>query len=556
MCPLWGHLLELPGTPLRTPRIGNTSRPPWNRPRQRLCLYLSRFTRMLGLISPADAVHDAHPSNPLVAPRLEVPGPGGGPAGGAGRWSAMSPYLILICGMVIVVGGILWLRSHAFLALILGALGVALLTPGDALQETARRRVAKGEWSVVTAEKWVQKSAPSRVAEEFGRTCGNLGILIAMATIIGEAMMLSGAAAAIARRLLGWVGASRAHWAFFFAAFVLCIPVMLDTVMYLLAPLFKAVARKTGRDYLLLILCTVAGGTITHSLVPPTPGPLFVAGELGVPLGLMIGMGSAIGLGAALTGALFARWANQRIQIAVPAADAADAASSLNPVPEPPLWLSLMPIFLPIVLIGLEASLTPGFRSLYPVAARVLSTLGDKDLALTLGAVAALVPLALGAAHGLGAKAVQSAVTSGGVILLIIAAGGAFGGVLQHTQIASLLASQFAGLHLLALPLVFVVTMLVRTVQGSATVAMITAAPIAKALLASGTPIHPVYLAIAIGCGSKPFPWMNDAGFWIIARVSGLTESQTLRTVSVMMSLQGLAGLVITLLCSWLIPLR
>ena len=222
----------------------------------------------------------------------------------------------------------------------------------------------------------------------------------------------------------------------------------------------------------------------------------------------------------------------------------------------PPLWLALLPVLLPMVLIGLNASLSAGKSSAGSFLATAVVNLGDKDLALTLGAIAALVPLAFGPTQGLGIKAVQSAVVSGGVILLIIAAGGAFGGVLQHTRLTSLLAVHFAGSPALALPLVFTVTMMIRTAQGSATVAMIAAAPIAKALIAAGATIHPVYFAIAIGCGSKPFPWMNDAGFWIITRLSGLREDQTLRTVSPMMSVQGVAGLGLTQLCAWLLPLR
>ena len=452
----------------------------------------------------------------------------------------MNPLALLCCGIVIVVGSILWLRLHAFLALVLGAYTVALLTPAHALRGYAEARVTKGEWTAKTAAKFTDKPAASRVAEEFGRTCANLGILIAMATIIGEAMLLSGAAEAIAAAMLRWLGAARAHWAFFATSFVLCIPVMLDTVMYLLAPLFKAVARRTGRDYLLLVMCTVAGGTITHSLVPPTPGPLFVAGELGVPLGLMIGMGSAIGLGAALTGVAFARWTNRHHSIAVPDEDGPppDPARTL-----PPLWLALIPVVLPIALIGLDASL--------PTAGRLVKTIGDKDMALTLGALAALAPLA-----GRSTTAVKRAIQEGAVILLIIAAGGAFGGALQQTGIAGQLAAHFQGIHAFALPAVFLVTTLVRTAQGSATVAMITAAPIAKALLAGGAPIHPVYFALAIGCGSKPFPWMNDAGFWIITRLSGMRESETLRTVSPMMSIQGVAGLALTVLAAWVWPMK
>ena len=106
----------------------------------------------------------------------------------------MSPLVLLACGLVIVVGGILWLRLHAFLALVLGAYCVALLTPAEALRGFAAQRAAKGEISATVAEKFPGKPAAARVAEEFGRTCANLGILIAMATIIGEAMLLSGAA--------------------------------------------------------------------------------------------------------------------------------------------------------------------------------------------------------------------------------------------------------------------------------------------------------------------------------------------------------------------------
>jgi GntP family gluconate:H+ symporter len=322
-----------------------------------------------------------------------------------------------------------------------------------------------------------------------------------------------------------------------------------------LAPLFKAVARRTGRDYLLLVLCTVAGGTITHSLVPPTPGPLFVAGELGVPLGLMMGMGTAIGLGAALSGVALAYWMNRHAPMPVPAAELPEGRSPVDTAPARiSLWLALVPVVLPILLITLEATVSPMLQATRPAWAAGLKLMGDKDLALTLGALAALAPLA--GAQGLASKAVQSALASGGVILLIIGAGGAFGGVLQQSGITGAVASTFQGFHALALPVVFLVTMLVRTAQGSATVAMITSAPIAKALAADGAGVHPVYLAIAIGCGSKPFPWMNDAGFWIITRLSGLTESQGLRTVSPMMSLQGVVGLILTLLCAWLFPLR
>src|SRR5690606_26093778 len=149
----------------------------------------------------------------------------------------MSSILLLCCGMLIVVGSILWLRLHAFLALILGAYCVALLTPATTLREYSAQRVAAGEMTEKAAARFPEKAAAARVADEFGKTCASLGILIAMAAILGEAMLLSGAAESIATALLRWTGAARSHWAFFGSSFLLCIPVMLDTVFYLLSPL-------------------------------------------------------------------------------------------------------------------------------------------------------------------------------------------------------------------------------------------------------------------------------------------------------------------------------
>jgi GntP family gluconate:H+ symporter len=466
----------------------------------------------------------------------------------------MSPLLLLFIGVAIVVGGILALRLHAFLALVLGAFAVALLTPASALKTYAAVRVAKGELSESAAKKFSNQPATTRVADEFGKTCAKLGLLIAMASILGEAMLLSGGAEAIASALLRLMGAARAHWAFFITSFFLTIPVFFETTFYLLSPLTKAVARQTKRNYLLLVMCTVAGGTITHSLVPPTPGPLFVATELGVPIGLMMGMGCLIGCGAALFGSAFALWSNRRHTLEVPAEDAAAVESALHRT-LPPLGLSLIPVTLPIFLIALAAWVA-GQKFPPGVFTGIVGVLGQKEMALTLGACIALGLLAWKRDRETTNKAVGHALSSGATILLIICAGGAFGGVLQQTGIATVLSAMLAGSQAFALPALFLITTLVRTAQGSATVAMITATPVAKAFIENGhAHVNPVYLAIAIGCGSKPFSWMNDAGFWIISRLSGLREDQTLRTVSPMMALQGVAGLAITMIAAMLWPM-
>jgi GntP family gluconate:H+ symporter len=468
----------------------------------------------------------------------------------------MHSLLLLCIGMALVLGGILVLRLHAFLALIVGAYCVALLTPTVALRDYAQHAVAKGEMATKAADKFPDKPAATRVAESFGKTCGDIGILIAMAAIIGECLLVSGAAEKIATATLRVTGVERAQWAFFLTSFLLGIPVFLATLFCLLMPLARAMTRKTGRDYLLYVLCVVAGGTITHSLVPPAPGPVFVAGALGVNLGTMIIAGSAIGFGAALFGYIFGSWANRWMKIEPPPEPAATAECAATHA-LPPLGLALVPVLLPLVLIALNAALAPSLKDTAGAWPVILRTLGDKDMALTLGAAAAQLLVVRQRPGEKNSKTVQDALTHGAVIIAITAAGGAFGGALQQTGIADAFGALIGGAQSWALPAVFLITALVRTAQGSATVAMITAAPVAKALIDSGhTGIAPVYFAIAIGCGSKPFPWMNDAGFWVVARMSGMTEGQTLRTMSPMMSLQGIAGLVLTMLAAWLFPLR
>jgi GntP family gluconate:H+ symporter len=128
--------------------------------------------------------------------------------------------------------------------------------------------------------------------------------------------------------------------------------------------------------------------------------------------------------------------------------------------------------------------------------------------------------------------------------------------VVRQTDIAVELRDRMPAARLALLPLAFLITAAVRTAQGSAIVSMVTAIGVVGPIAAAGAlGFHPVYLALAIGCGSKPIPWMNDAGFWIIGQMSGMTEAETLKTVSVMMVIMGLVGLAVTMVGAWLFPM-
>ena len=141
-------------------------------------------------------------------------------------------------------------------------------------------------------------------------------------------------------------------------------------------------------------------------------------------------------------------------------------------------------------------------------------------------------------------------------MILIICAGGAFGQMLRQTDIAAHIHESLPASKLMLLPVAWSLAVAVRTAQGSAIVAMITAAGIVAPIAARGDlGFHPVYLALAIGCGSKPIQWMNDAGFWIIGRISGLTTTETLKTATIQLAIMGVIGLLATMLGAWLLPL-
>jgi GntP family gluconate:H+ symporter len=479
----------------------------------------------------------------------------------------IDPLWLMFIGMVVVLGGILVLRLHAFLALILGAIIVASLTATPALRQYASDK----QMTPTAMEALVKQSVGERIATAFGQTCMKIGILIAMASIIGKCLLESGAAERIIRTALKRFGESRAPLAFLSSGFLLAIPVYFDTVFYLMIPLAKAMGMRTRRNYGLYIMAIVAGGTMAHSLVPPTPGPLFVAGELSVSLGLMILGGIVVGLFTVSSGYIYALWANRRWPISL--RDSADistadleALSNRDERELPAFWLSVLPIVLPVVLIAgrtiigslLKVSSSGESSGVLHGSFKLLDYLGNPNIALALAAGIALATLAFGqrANRKRVATFVQSALSSGGVIILITSAGGAFGGILQQTGIGHRI-QELASAHQLAvLPLAFVVTAVVRTAQGSATVAMITAIGIMGGLADAGQlGFHPLYLALVIGCGSKPFAWMNDSGFWVISKMSGMTEGETLRLSSTMMVVMALTGLVVIMILAHLLPL-
>ncbi len=466
----------------------------------------------------------------------------------------MDPLAILLVGLVTVIGMIIVLRVNAFVALITSAMLVSVLAPG------------------AVAEKI------ERVAVAFGGAAGKIGIVIALAAIIGKCLMDSGAADRIVRSFLKVLGEKRASVALMSSGFVLSVPVFFDTVFYLLVPLARSLWRQTHKNYMLYILAIATGAICTHTMVPPTPGPLMMAITLDIDLGTMILVGSMIALPTAVVGLMFSHLMNRLMDVPM---RPYDGESQLEPFDDdqlPSLWLSLLPVVLPVILISIatvtntladaeRTAIAAGTETLAATPWRTVADwaalFGNANLALLISAAIAMWVLVRQRKLSLKqlAQSTENALMSGGVIILITAGGGAFGAMLKMAGVGDAIEQMVkTGDESVGIVMLFVgfgVASLMKVAQGSGTVSMITTSAMLAAMGTSPEMLgcHPVYLATAIGSGSVCGSWMNDSGFWIFARMSGLTEVETLKSWTILLLVLGSAGMGFTLLFSRLVPL-
>jgi len=453
------------------------------------------------------------------------------------------PLIVLSIGIVTVVGMIIVLRVNAFIALITAAMLVSLLSPGELAKKV------------------------ERVAVAFGNTAASIGIVIALAAVIGKCLMDSGAADRIVRSFLKALGEKRASTALMSSGFVLAIPVFFDTVFYLLVPLARSLWRRTRKNYMLYITAIGAGAAITHTLVPPTPGPLVMADTLGIDIGWMIMVGTMIALPTAAVGLLICRVTNRLMDVPMRPYAGEPEPEPLEDNELPALWVSLLPVILPVILISADtickAVAEAQDSALLRQAANYTSLIGNANLALLLSAAIAMLVLARNRRLTFSelSRTTETALMSGGVIILITAGGGAFGAMLREAgvqgSIESLLDTERPNIGQIMLCLGFGIAAVMKVAQGSSTVSMITTSSMFAAMGASSSMLgcHPVYLATAIGSGSLVGSWMNDSGFWIFARMSGLTEVEALKSWTILLVLLGFVGLGFTLLFAWLMPL-
>lgn len=389
-----------------------------------------------------------------------------------------------------------------------------------------------------------------------GSTLGFVATVVGLGALFGGILEQSGGAGRLANYLLEKTGKKNAPWAMVFTGFLVAIPVFFDVAFIILVPLTYALSRKTGKSLLLYALPLLAGLAITHAFIPPTPGPIAVSEILGADLGWVIVFGILAGIPAAILGGpLFAKYIASRMEIE-PLEFSGEDIEVENP-PSPGLILAI--IFVPILLIVLNTLFSSEILINLPENSSVLyliNLLGHPFTALIIANL--LAWYFIGIRRGMGKEFLQKIGTksfeSAGIIILLTGAGGAFKQILIETGAGELMANALDSSNFNPLLFGFLVSALVRILQGSATVAMITAAGITAPVIANvnlGT-AEISLIVIAIAAGATGFSHVNDSGFWLVGKYLGLSEKQTFKSWTVMTSIIAFAGLGMSLLL-WVI---
>ena len=491
------------------------------------------------------------------------------------------PMWVLFISVAWVIVSIARLKVHPFLAMMSGAILVGLLS-GPLPEPTVEN---KGLFHNRVDLQDSDSSYPNlSLAVKwsllgFGNTAGGIGLIIALAAIVGTCMMKSGAAERVVRHLLSVFGEKRAGLVMLLSGFLLSIPVFFDTVFFLLIPLARAMSIRAGARYLYFVMAMAGAGAITHSMVPPTPGPLMIAEFLQIELGYALIAGLLASLPLAVLVLWVAGWFERKYAYPmreVGGINSHDLKETLAKDTKdlPPLFLSYLPILLPVVLISCISLLkvlgSQGFElgalapSMENQNYRFLSFLGEPNIAMALAALVSVILLVRQKNYNKEnekqtlSKILEAPLVTAGSIILITGAGGAYGGMIRLSGVGEVIAEYATQMNISYILLAWGITAFVRIAQGSATVAMITGAGLMASIIGDGGDLahHPVYVYLAIGFGSITLSWMNDSGFWVVQKLSGFTEREMLKTWSLLLTVISIAGLLLSLVGSNLLPLR
>jgi len=427
----------------------------------------------------------------------------------------------VLIGIVTLLFLILKLRMQAFIALLIASILVGIIAG-------------------------MEPSAIIKTMQEgMGNTLGFVAMVVGLGAMFGAILEHSGGAEALAKHLLNTFGEKRASWALMLTGFFVAIPVFFDVAFIILVPLVYSLQRKTKKSLLMYGIPLLAGLAVTHAFIPPTPGPVAVADILKADLGWVIAFGFLAGLPAAIvSGPMFGTYISKKIHIDAPVLE--EDVTGQTKYPGVGLIASIIGI--PIILIVGNTLLNSPLANNLDLSESVKSwmqMIGHPFSALIIANLVAwyLLGIRRGVSNSDLLKITTKSMAPAGIIILLTGAGGVFKQMLVNTKTGEMLANYFADQGVSILVFAFFAAVLVRILQGSSTVAMITAAGLTAPLLAENlNDMDKALMVIAIASGASILSHVNDSGFWLVSKYLGLDEKQTFKSWTVMTTILALVG--------------
>ena len=394
-------------------------------------------------------------------------------------------------------------------------------------------------------------------SDGLGMTLGGIAAVIGLGTMLGKLLAESGGAEVLAIRFAGFFGPKRIQWCIMALALAVGLTTWFAVGLVLLLPILLTLTRETKQPFLRLTLPLLSCLSVMHGVMPPHPGPVVAVEALKASMGHVLFWGFIIGIPtAAIAGPIYAAWAVNRVEANPPSAP--DKSKSVDPnFRLPGFGLTLFTILLPVVLMLLstlaELTLPKGDHLRESVA-----FVGNPTMALLLSVVFAAWSLGTkcGYTRTQVWKFTEQSIAAVGLTILIIGGGGGFARVLRDSGVAESIGRAGDMAHLPPLLYGWLVSAFIRVATGSATVAITTASGLLVPVLA----LHPEYsqshvalIIVAIGCGSLFLSHLNDSGFWIVKDCLGLSVNQTLKTWTVCETIVGIAGMLLSLICFYLL---
>jgi len=437
--------------------------------------------------------------------------------------------LSVTAGIIILLLLVLYFRIHAFIALLIACIIVGLLAGlnTDEVVNTIKQGMAG--------------------------TLGFVATVVGLGAILGAILEHSGATNAIVSHMISKFGVEKSPLALVISGFIVAIPVFFDVAFIILIPIIYSLQRKTRKSLLLYAIPLLAGLATTHAFIPPTPGPVAVADIINVQLGWVILVGFIVGIPTViLSGLIFGKYISKRIYIEAP--NPISETSKQTNLPNVSLVVSIIaiPIFLILLNTVISNLNTTNLRFGKMNLESIISFIGHPFIALIIANIIAWY--FLGVKRGYSKKNLLNISTKSlapaGTIILLTGAGGVFKQVLVDTGAGKAIAELIMDIGLPLVVFAFISSAIIRIIQGSATVAMITAAGLVSPLLIFGehSPFGLATIVIAIASGASILSHVNDSGFWLVSQYLGLSEKQTFKSWSLMTTILALTGFAMCLL--------